>query len=48
MSALTDMQIAGLIMKIGVGFTFGLIITIVFFRWYNAEEAPDAVAAGVA
>jgi putative membrane protein len=40
MSALTDMQIAGVIMKIGVGLTLWLIIAIVFFRWYSAEEAP--------
>jgi len=40
MSALTDMQIAGVIMKIGVGLTLWLIIAIVFFRWYSAEEVP--------
>jgi putative membrane protein len=40
MSALTDMQIAGVIMKIGVGLTMWLIIAILFFRWYSAEEAP--------
>ena len=48
MSALTDMQIAGVMMKIGVGLTIWLIITILFFRWYSAEEVTDAVAAGVA
>ena len=37
-SALTDMQIAGVVMKIGVGLTIWLIIAILFFRWYNAEE----------
>ena len=37
-SALTDMQIAGIVMKIGVGLTIWLIIAILFFRWYNAEE----------
>lgn len=40
MSALTDMQIAGVIMKIGVGLTMWLIIAILFFRWYSAEEVP--------
>jgi cytochrome c oxidase assembly factor CtaG len=38
MSALTDMQIAGVVMKIGVGLTIWLILTILFFRWYSAEE----------
>jgi putative membrane protein len=37
-SALTDMQIAGVVMKIGVGLTIWLIIAILFFKWYNAEE----------
>ena len=40
LSALNDMQIAGVVMKIGVGLTIWLIITILFFRWYSAEEAP--------
>jgi putative membrane protein len=40
MSALTDMQIAGVIMKIGVGMTLWIIIAIVFFRWYSVEEDP--------
>jgi putative membrane protein len=37
-SALTDMQIAGVVMKIGVGLTIWVIIAILFFRWYSAEE----------
>jgi putative membrane protein len=37
-TALNDMQIAGVVMKIGVGLTIWLIIAILFFRWYNAEE----------
>ena len=37
-SALTDMQIAGLIMKIVGGFYFWTIIGVIFFRWYIAEE----------
>jgi putative membrane protein len=40
LSALNDMQIAGVIMKIGVGLTLWLIIAIIFFRWYSAEEVP--------
>jgi len=39
-SAISDMQVAGVIMKIGVGFTLWVIIAILFFRWYAAEEAP--------
>ena len=37
-SALTDMQIAGVVMKIGVGLTIWVLIAILFFRWYSAEE----------
>ncbi|MGH9277421.1 MAG: cytochrome c oxidase assembly protein [Acidimicrobiales bacterium] len=37
-SAITDQQLAGLIMKIGAGsFLWAVIITI-FFRWYEREE----------
>ena len=39
-SAITDMQVAGVVMKIGVGLTLWVVIAIVFFRWYNAEEVP--------
>ncbi len=39
-SELTDMQLAGVIMKIGVGFALWVAITILFFKWYNAEEVP--------
>ena len=38
LSALDDMRFAGLIMKILVGFSLWITITVVFFRWYNAEE----------
>jgi len=38
MSALTDMQIAGLIMKIVGSFYLWTIIAVIFFRWYAAEE----------
>lgn len=38
-SAITDQQIGGIIMKVGSGALFlGLFITI-FFKWYNQEEA---------
>jgi putative membrane protein len=37
-SALGDMQVAGIVMKIGVGLTLWLIIAILFFRWHDAEE----------
>lgn len=39
-SAISDMQVAGVIMKIGVGLALWVIIAILFFRWYSAEEAP--------
>lgn len=38
-SALDDMRIAGLIMKIAGGLVLWIIIAIVFFRWYSEEEA---------
>jgi putative membrane protein len=38
LSALTDMQIAGLIMKIVGSFYLWTIIGVIFFRWYAAEE----------
>lgn len=41
-SALDDMRVAGLIMKIGVGFSLWIVISIIFFRWYNAEEEETA------
>lgn len=40
-SALTDQQTAGLIMKIAGGFFLWLIIAIIFFRWYASEERQD-------
>jgi putative membrane protein len=40
-SELTDMQVAGVVMKIGVGFALWVIITILFFKWYSAEEVPS-------
>ena len=38
LSALDDMRFAGLIMKVVVGFSLWITITVVFFRGYNAEE----------
>ena len=38
LSALNDMQIAGLTMKIVGGFYLWTIIAVIFFRWYYAEE----------
>ncbi|MFN2607778.1 MAG: cytochrome c oxidase assembly protein [Acidimicrobiales bacterium] len=37
-SALTDQQVAGLIMKVGAGFYLWTIIAVVFFRWHDSEE----------
>ncbi len=37
-SALDDMRFAGLIMKILWGFSLWITITVVFFRWHNAED----------
>jgi putative membrane protein len=42
-SALDDMRVAGLIMKIVVGFSLWIVIAIIFFRWYNAEESGTAL-----
>ena len=41
LSALDDMQVAGLIMKIGAGILIWGMITIVFFRWFRREEADS-------
>jgi putative membrane protein len=38
LSPLEDMRIAGLIMKIAAGVALWVVIAIVFFRWYAAEE----------
>jgi putative membrane protein len=40
-SALTDQQTAGLIMKIVGGLYLWLVIGIVFFRWYESEERRE-------
>ena len=38
LSALTDQQIAGVIMKVIGGLYLWLVIVVVFFRWYAREE----------
>jgi len=38
LSALTDQQIAGVIMKVIGGLYLWLVIVVVFFRWYSREE----------
>lgn len=40
-SAVDDMQVAGLIMKIGGGFLLWAIITVKFFRWAAAENRKE-------
>jgi putative membrane protein len=44
LSPLEDMQLAGLIMKIGVGLMLWTVIAIMFFRWATREGAigPDS------
>ena len=42
-AAIDDMRMAGLIMKIFVGFSLWITIAIIFFRWYNAEETGTAL-----
>lgn len=44
-SALSDQQIAGLIMKIVGGFYLWVVIAIVFFRWHQREERLERAAA---
>jgi putative membrane protein len=40
--ALTDQQVAGLIMKIAGGFYLWTVIAVIFFRWYQREEGANA------
>lgn len=40
-SALTDQQSAGLIMKIAGGLFLWGVIAVIFFRWYEAEERKE-------
>ncbi|MEW6154948.1 MAG: cytochrome c oxidase assembly protein [Actinomycetota bacterium] len=37
-SAITDQQVAGLVMKIGAGLYLWAVIIVIFFRWYEREE----------
>ena len=41
--ALDDMRVAGLIMKVVVGFSISVTIAVIFFRWYNVEESGTAL-----
>ena len=43
-SALDDMRIAGLIMKLGGGLLLWSIIAVIFFRWYAREQAESSPA----
>jgi putative membrane protein len=43
LGALDDMQLAGLIMKVVVGFSISITIAVIFFRWYNVEESGTAL-----
>ncbi|MGI9032293.1 MAG: cytochrome c oxidase assembly protein [Acidimicrobiales bacterium] len=40
-TALSDQQVAGLIMKIGSGFYLWTVIAVIFFRWYANEERSE-------
>ncbi len=44
MTTRQDQQIAGLLMKVGGGVILWTAITIVFFRWFQREEAESTVA----
>jgi cytochrome c oxidase assembly factor CtaG len=41
LSGVDDMQIAGLIMKLGGGFYLWTIIAVKYFRWAAAQERAD-------
>jgi putative membrane protein len=43
-SALSDQQVAGLVMKLVGGFYLYTIIAVVFFRWYADEERKETEA----
>lgn len=42
-SALSDMRVAGLIMKVGGGLILWGYITVIFFRWYYDEKKRDGL-----
>jgi len=44
-SALSDQQIAGIIMKLGGGFFLYAVIGVVFFTWYAGEERREGLRA---
>ena len=44
-SVRTDQQLAGLLMKIGGGLVFWSAITVLFFRWYRAEQTGGETTA---
>ena len=48
MSVKSDQTVAGLIMKSGAGLMLWVVIAIVFFRWFNAEEGPVRPQRGTA
>ena len=37
-SALTDQQLGGILMKVGSGFLFLLLIIIAFFKWFEEDS----------
>ena len=39
MSPLADQQIGAIIMKVGSGALFLTLMIVIFFKWYNKEEA---------
>lgn len=41
LSVVDDMQIAGLIMKLGAGFYLWIVIAVKYFRWAAAQERAD-------
>lgn len=43
-ASVTDQQIAGFIMKLGGGLVLWTAMTILFFRWYVAEEREESAA----
>lgn len=45
--SLADQQVAGLLMKIGGGLILWTAITLLFWRWYRVEGAPDETVAAV-
>lgn len=42
-TALSDQQTAGLIMKVGAGFYLWIVIAVIFFRWYAHEQESEGL-----